>query len=115
MQLQGALHGVKVLDLSSVFMGPMAAQHLGDMGAEVIKVEAPEGDITRSIGPTRSPKMGAVFLSYNRNKRSVVLDLKRPEAREVLQRLVRESDVVLHSIRIPPPPSWGCPMKRCGP
>jgi crotonobetainyl-CoA:carnitine CoA-transferase CaiB-like acyl-CoA transferase len=101
MQMQGALHGVKVLDLSSVFMGPMAAQHLGDMGAEVIKVEAPEGDITRSIGPTRSPRMGAVFLGYNRNKRSVVLDLKRPEAREVLQRLVRESDVVLHSIRNP--------------
>lgn len=101
MQMQGALQGVKVLDLSSVFMGPMATQHLGDMGAEVIKVEAPEGDITRSIGPTRSPRMGAVFLSFNRNKRSVALDLKRPQAREVLQRLVSRADVVLHSIRNP--------------
>jgi len=101
MQMRGALHGVKVLDLSSVFMGPMAAQHLGDMGAEVIKLEAPEGDLTRAIGPSRSPKMGAVFLSYNRNKRSVVLDLKHPDAREVLHRLVREADVVLHSIRNP--------------
>ncbi|RYX93389.1 MAG: CoA transferase [Comamonadaceae bacterium] len=100
-QTRGALDGVKVLDLSSVFMGPMASQHLGDMGAEVIKVEAPEGDLTRAIGPFRSPKMGAVFLSYNRNKRSVVLDLKRPEAREVLHRLVRQADVVLHSIRNP--------------
>lgn len=100
MQLQGALHGVKVLDLSSVFMGPMAAQHLGDMGAEVIKVEAPEGDITRSIGPTRSPKMGAVFLGYNRNKRSVVLDLKRPAAQAALLRLVEGADVFVHNMRL---------------
>ncbi|RZI65036.1 MAG: CoA transferase, partial [Variovorax sp.] len=85
----GPLHGVRVLDLASVIMGPVAAQHLADMGADVIKVEAPEGDLTRSIGPRHSADMGAVFLNCNRNKRSVVLDMKKPEAREVLYRLVR--------------------------
>ena len=95
----GALKGIKVLDLASVIMGPVAAQHLADMGADVIKVEAPEGDLTRSIGPHKSKDMGSVFLTCNRNKRSVVLDMKKPEAREVLYRLAAGSDVVIHSIR----------------
>lgn len=96
---QGALHGIRVLDLASVIMGPMAAQHLGDMGADVIKVEAPEGDVTRRLGPARSEHMGAVFLGFNRNKRSIVLDLKNPSAQAVLHRLIAQSDVVIHSIR----------------
>jgi formyl-CoA transferase len=99
---QGPLAGIKVLDLASVIMGPVAAQHLADMGADVIKVEAPEGDLTRSIGPRKSKDMGAVFLTCNRNKRSVVLDMKRPDAREVLYRLVAGSDVLIHSIRTEP-------------
>lgn len=99
---QGPLAGIRVLDLASVIMGPVAAQHLADMGADVIKVEAPEGDLTRSIGPRRSGDMGAVFITCNRNKRSVVLDLKQPHAREVLYRMVTGSDVLIHSIRTGP-------------
>ena len=95
----GALHGITVLDLSSVIMGPMTAQYLGDMGADVIKIEAPEGDVTRTIGPRRSEGMGALFLSNNRNKRSIVLDLKSPHGRAALRRLAATADVLLHSIR----------------
>jgi crotonobetainyl-CoA:carnitine CoA-transferase CaiB-like acyl-CoA transferase len=97
--VEGPLAGLKVLDLSSVILGPMTGQYLGDMGADVIKVEAPEGDITRHIGPRRSPAMGALFMANNRNKRSIVLDLKRPGAGEVLRRMAERSDVLLHSIR----------------
>jgi formyl-CoA transferase len=99
---KGPLAGIKVLDLASVIMGPVACQHLADMGADVIKVEAPEGDLTRSIGPRNSQDMGAVFLTCNRNKRSVVLDMKQREAREVLYKLVAGSDVLIHSIRTAP-------------
>ncbi|MDB6052472.1 MAG: hypothetical protein JWR17_5218, partial [Pseudomonas sp.] len=99
---RGPLTGIKVLDLSSVIMGPVAAQHLADMGADVIKVEAPQGDLTRSIGPRKSGDMGAVFLNCNRNKRSIVLDMKQPKARDVLYRLVAGSDVLIHSIRTAP-------------
>ena len=95
----GPLHGLMVLDLSSVIMGPMAAQYLGDMGADVIKVEGPEGDVTRSIGPRRSDGMGALFMANNRNKRSVVLDLKSAAGRDALMRLAARADVLLHSIR----------------
>ena len=96
---EGPLAGIKILDLSSVVLGPMAAQYLGDMGADVIKIEPPEGDITRSIGPRRSEGMGALFLANNRNKRSVVLDLKNADGQAALQRMVADSDVLLHSIR----------------
>ncbi|MDN5925638.1 MAG: CoA transferase [Hyphomicrobiales bacterium] len=95
----GPLEGIRVLDLSTVVLGPMTGQYLGDMGADVIKVEAPDGDITRSIGPRRSERMGALFLANNRNKRSIVLDLKVAADRQALDRLVEKSDVVLHSIR----------------
>ncbi|MGW9333600.1 CaiB/BaiF CoA transferase family protein [Bosea sp. NPDC055594] len=95
----GPLRGLRVLDLSSVVLGPMAAQYLGDMGADVIKVEAPEGDVTRMIGPRRSEKMGALFLANNRNKRSIVLDLKTEAGRVALMRLAAASDVLIHSVR----------------
>lgn len=84
-----------------MIFGPLAGQYLGDMGADVIKLEPPEGDLTRAIGPRRSPRMGAFFMTSNRSKRSIVVDLKRPEGREVLQRLVAKTDVVLHSMRTP--------------
>jgi crotonobetainyl-CoA:carnitine CoA-transferase CaiB-like acyl-CoA transferase len=95
----GPLQGVRLLDLTSVVLGPMAAQYLGDMGADVIKIEPPEGDITRSIGSKRSKGMGALFLANNRNKRSVVLDLKKPDAQAVLRTMAAQSDIILHSIR----------------
>lgn len=94
-----ALAGVCVLDLTTVVMGPYASQILGDHGADVIKVEAPSGDILRQVGPARSPGMSSNFLASNRNKRSLVLDLKQRAAYEVLKRLVTTADVLLHNVR----------------
>ena len=98
---KGPLEGIRVLEIASMIFGPVAGQYLGDMGADVIKLEPPEGDLTRSIGPRRSPKMGAFFLTSNRSKRSIVVDLKRPEGRAILQKLVAKTDVLLHSMRTP--------------
>ncbi len=98
-EAKGPLHGIRVLDLSSVVLGPMMAQLLGDMGADVIKVETPEGDITRMIGSRRSEKMGALFLANNRNKRSIVLDQKTAFGRQALAAMARKADVLVHSIR----------------
>ena len=95
------LDGIRVLEIASMIFGPLAGQYLGDMGADVIKLEPPEGDLTRAIGPRRSPRMGAFFMTSNRSKRSIVVDLKRPEGREILQRLVGKTDVLLHSMRTP--------------
>jgi formyl-CoA transferase len=97
--MPAALAGLRILDLATMVLGPLAAQHLGDMGADVIKVEPPEGDLMRFIGPRRHEAMGAFFLNNNRNKRSIVLDLKKPEALAILHDLVRTADVVLLSIR----------------
>jgi crotonobetainyl-CoA:carnitine CoA-transferase CaiB-like acyl-CoA transferase len=80
-------------------LGPLATQILGDLGAEVIKVESPEGDIMRYAGPARHREMGHVFLNLNRNKRSLALDLKRPEATPVLLALAAQADVLMHNMR----------------
>ena len=74
--MAGALEGIQILDLTSVGFGPYACQILGDYGAEVIKIEAPEGDITRGIAPFKNKGMGHFFINANRNKRSLILDLK---------------------------------------
>ena len=88
-----------MLDLTSVVFGPLATQMLGDMGADVIKVEAPEGDTTRYTGPARSKDMAALFMGVNRSKRSLVLDLKQQGARDALWRLIDGADVFAHSMR----------------
>jgi crotonobetainyl-CoA:carnitine CoA-transferase CaiB-like acyl-CoA transferase len=93
------LRGIKIIDLSSVAFGPLASQILADYGADVIKVEPPEGDSTRHTGPSAEPGMAAVFLGVNRSKRSVVLDLKQPAARAALIALVEGADVFMHSMR----------------
>jgi len=97
--MPAALNGIRILDLSSVLMGPSATQMLAEMGAEVIKVEPPSGDTTRGIGPGRTSTMGSNFLNMNRGKRSVALDLKHPRSADVLRRLVARCDVLVHNIR----------------
>lgn len=97
--MAGPLQGIRIIDLSSVLMGPSATQALGDMGADVIKVEPPAGDTTRRIGPGRHDSMGSNFLNMNRSKRSIALDLKHPRSHDVLARLVANADVFIHNIR----------------
>lgn len=94
-----ALDGVRILDLTSVVFGPYASQILADYGADVIKIEAPAGDSTRHTGPAQEPGLSAIFLGVNRNKRSIVLDLKQAHARQALLRLVDQADVIMHSMR----------------
>src|SRR6266571_1374819 len=97
--MPGPLAGIRVIEVAIAVLGPLASQVLGDMGAEVIKVETPDGDPMRQIGPSRNPGMAAYFLNVNRNKKSLVLDLKRPEAREAMRRLAAIADVFVHNMR----------------
>ena len=96
---KGPLAGVRIVDLTSVLMGPYATQIFADLGADVIKVESPDGDTTRHLPPGQEAARGGMFLNVNRGKRSIVLDLKQPAARDALLALVRDADVFVHSMR----------------
>src|SRR5215211_6047654 len=98
--MPGPLSGVRVLDLTRALAGPYCSLMLGDMGAEVVKVELPgSGDETRGWGPPFIEGESSYFLSINRNKKSLTLDMKRPEGREVLRRLLQRSDVLVENFR----------------
>ncbi len=93
------LEGYRILDLTSVVLGPYCTQLLGDLGADVIKIESPDGDIMRHAGPMMSPGMGPIYLTINRNKRAMTLDLKTKGAKEILRRLATSADCFFHNIR----------------
>jgi crotonobetainyl-CoA:carnitine CoA-transferase CaiB-like acyl-CoA transferase len=97
--MSGPLAGIRVLDLTTVLLGPYASMLLGDMGADVIKIEAPEGDVMRLAGPHVTPGMGPVYLNGNRNKRAIALDLKAEAGKAALRRLIATADVFIHNMR----------------
>ena len=102
----GPLSGIRVLDLSAYIAGPYGCTLLADQGAEVIKIEPPDGDNLRKYPSTLQAESRA-FLGVNRSKSGIVLDLKQPQGREVLLRLVREADVLVHNFRPGVPPRLG--------
>ena len=95
----GPLAGIRVLDLSSVVLGPFATMTMGDLGAEIIKIERPEGDSARWVNPGRNPGMSGTTMNLNRNKRSIALDLRRPAGQEAVLRLAEGADALFHNIR----------------
>jgi crotonobetainyl-CoA:carnitine CoA-transferase CaiB-like acyl-CoA transferase len=97
--MPGPLDGVKVIEMTSVVLGPLACQMLADMGADVIKIEQPRGDSNRTLGAAQNPGMAALYLTCNRNKRSLVLDLTKPGARDAVLALVKDADVFVHNNR----------------
>lgn len=97
--MSGPLEGLKVVDLTTVLMGPFATQMMADLGADVVKVEPLAGDPVRGIGPKRSKAMGPIFLQANRGKRSIAIDLKREAGRKIVLDLARSADVFVYNIR----------------
>jgi crotonobetainyl-CoA:carnitine CoA-transferase CaiB-like acyl-CoA transferase len=93
------LAGIRILDMTTVMLGPYATQMLGDYGADIVKIESPAGDTTRATGPAMEAGMAATFLGANRSKRSIVLDLKLTQAREALMVLIDTADVLVYSMR----------------
>ena len=99
MSLNQALAGIRVLDFSQIGAGPTCGMLLGDMGADVIKIEAPGGDLGRKLGPPWQNGESVVSMCFNRNKRSIVIDLKKPRGPAIVARMAEQADVVLESFR----------------
>ena len=99
MTATGPLAGVRIIDLTAMVMGPYSTQIMADMGADVIKIEPPNGDNTRYISVAAEPGMCGVFVNVNRGKRSVVLDLRTDEGKRALRELIKQADVFIHSMR----------------
>jgi crotonobetainyl-CoA:carnitine CoA-transferase CaiB-like acyl-CoA transferase len=93
------LDGIRIVEMTAAVFGPYATAMLADLGAEVIRVEPPNGDLSRMLGPGRNPKMSPIFLSLNRNKRSIALDLGKAEDLAVMKGLVAKSDIFIHAVR----------------
>ena len=93
------LNGIRIIDLTAVILGPYGTQILGDLGADVIKIESPDGDNMRPIAPTAAAGYSALFVNNNRNKRSVVLDLKSAAGTSALRTLIATGDVLIHNMR----------------
>lgn len=109
--MSGPLTGIRMVDLTAVWFGPFAAQMLGDLGAEIIKIEPLSGDTSRGLGSARNPGMSPQFINVNRNKRCIAVDLARPEGKAILSRLVRNADVFLLNLRRKPAARLGVSYK----
>ncbi|MFN8541223.1 MAG: CoA transferase [Thermomicrobiales bacterium] len=109
----GPLAGVRVLDLTRVLAGPYATMLLGDAGAEVVKVEPPQGDETRQWGPPWAGGESAYYLCINRNKRSIALDLAKPGGLTILRRLASQSDVLIENYKHGTMERWGLGYEGC--
>jgi len=96
---QGPLAGVTIVDMTSVLFGPYATQIMGDLGAEVIKIEAPEGDILRWAGKSPHPDCGPIYITVNRNKQSIALDLRQDEAKDALKKILKDANVFITNVR----------------
>src|SRR5690349_21635988 len=103
----GALAGLRVLDLSRVLAGPVCTMMLGDHGADVIKVEPPGGDETRTWGPPFVDGESTYYLGINRNRRGIALDLRTPEGQAIVRRLAQTSDVLLQNFKLGTMERWG--------
>ncbi|MBF0276784.1 MAG: CoA transferase [SAR324 cluster bacterium] len=100
--MSGPLAGLRVIDLTNIILGPYTTQIMGDMGADIIKLEAPGGDAMRQVGPARNKNMASIFLNLNRNKRSLVLDLSQSSGLKSFKKLVESADLVIHNLRAKP-------------
>ena len=99
-QSNGPLAGIRVIDLTQFLLGPYATQILGDLGADIIKIEEPSGDRQRAVGSAPvSKNMGSTFLNFNRNKRSVAFDLKSEDGKRALRKLILTGDIFIHNMR----------------